>query len=281
MADSTFIKRVKLKNYRSIASCDVKLGPLNFLVGPNGSGKSNFLDALRFVGDSLKTTFVDAIQRRGGLWALQWHKTSPPPRPHIAIELEFAVPSFGEGSYSIVISSHLGNTENLRVRLEGGKEAFFEVQEGTVKAWSISTPPPPAAPDVPYLRHVAGYAEFGAIHSAMLRTEVYNINQEHLRQPTATLPLPILQRDGLNFTDMLSHLERLEAKGGGTRGLILEYLRLVTPSVRNVMTNSALTTRGLVFVNTGGENDAGCLLDAISMSDGTLRIGEPGCALSA
>jgi len=64
MADSTFIKRVRLKNYRSIASCDVQLGPLNFLVGPNGSGKSNFLDALRFVGDSLRSTL--AINEHGG-----------------------------------------------------------------------------------------------------------------------------------------------------------------------------------------------------------------------
>jgi recombinational DNA repair ATPase RecF len=41
--DSTFITRVVLPNYRNIAHCDVRLGPLNFLVGPNGSGKSSFL----------------------------------------------------------------------------------------------------------------------------------------------------------------------------------------------------------------------------------------------
>ena len=45
MSDTTFITRVLLKNYKSIAACDVRLRPLVFLVGPNGSGKSNFLDA--------------------------------------------------------------------------------------------------------------------------------------------------------------------------------------------------------------------------------------------
>ena len=44
MKDSTFITRVALKNYKSIAACDVELRPLMFLVGPNGAGKSNFLD---------------------------------------------------------------------------------------------------------------------------------------------------------------------------------------------------------------------------------------------
>jgi len=39
-----YLTRVKLTNYRSIASCDVRLSALTFLVGPNGAGKSNFLD---------------------------------------------------------------------------------------------------------------------------------------------------------------------------------------------------------------------------------------------
>jgi AAA15 family ATPase/GTPase len=50
-AHPIFLRRVTLKNYRSIAECSVELGALNFLVGPNGSGKSNFLDALKFTSD--------------------------------------------------------------------------------------------------------------------------------------------------------------------------------------------------------------------------------------
>ena len=44
-----FVRRVVLRDYKSIRQCDVMLGPLTLLVGLNGSGKSNFLDALRFV----------------------------------------------------------------------------------------------------------------------------------------------------------------------------------------------------------------------------------------
>ena len=53
MASTAFLHRVRLNNYRSIGACDVRLGQLTFLVGRNGSGKSNFVDALRFVSDSL------------------------------------------------------------------------------------------------------------------------------------------------------------------------------------------------------------------------------------
>jgi hypothetical protein len=45
-AHPSFITRVRLRNYRSIAGCDVELQPLAILVGPS-SGKSNFLDAFR------------------------------------------------------------------------------------------------------------------------------------------------------------------------------------------------------------------------------------------
>ena len=60
-ADRGLVTRVAIRNYKSIAACDVRPGPLSFLVGPNGSGKSNFLDALRFVADALRGSLGDAL----------------------------------------------------------------------------------------------------------------------------------------------------------------------------------------------------------------------------
>ena len=68
MHDDYFsLTRVRLWQYRSIAAADVELGPLVFLVGPNGAGKSNFLDALRLVSESLRTSLADALEVRGGV----------------------------------------------------------------------------------------------------------------------------------------------------------------------------------------------------------------------
>lgn len=39
-ARPVLVTRVRLRNYRSIAGCDVLLEPFTILVGPNGSGKS-------------------------------------------------------------------------------------------------------------------------------------------------------------------------------------------------------------------------------------------------
>ncbi len=60
-----FIRRVTIRNYKSIAASQVSLQPLMFLVGPNGAGKSNFLDALRFVTDSLRTSLDHALREVG------------------------------------------------------------------------------------------------------------------------------------------------------------------------------------------------------------------------
>lgn len=65
-----FIRRVRIRNFRSIADCDVTLGSLTVLVGFNASGKTNFLDALRFVADALVQSPAQAVEDRGGMEAL-------------------------------------------------------------------------------------------------------------------------------------------------------------------------------------------------------------------
>ena len=66
-ADRRLLTRVVLRNYKSIAACDVSPAQLTFLVGPNGSGKSNFLDALRFVADAVRFSLDHALRDRGGI----------------------------------------------------------------------------------------------------------------------------------------------------------------------------------------------------------------------
>jgi predicted ATPase len=61
-----FVTRVRIKNYKSIADCDVSLGPLTVLLGLNASGKSNFVDALSFVADALSSSLQQAAKDRGG-----------------------------------------------------------------------------------------------------------------------------------------------------------------------------------------------------------------------
>src|SRR6185437_15447891 len=60
-----FLRRVRIRGYKSIAFCDVTLEPLTILVGRNASGKSNFLDALAFLRDALDEGVNSALHAHG------------------------------------------------------------------------------------------------------------------------------------------------------------------------------------------------------------------------
>jgi predicted ATPase len=65
-AKALFLRRVRLRNFKSIAYCDVTLEPLTILVGRNGTGKSNFIEALAFLRDCVDTNLNRAIRDHGG-----------------------------------------------------------------------------------------------------------------------------------------------------------------------------------------------------------------------
>ncbi|GII85711.1 chromosome segregation protein SMC [Sphaerisporangium siamense] len=114
-----FLRRVQVTNYKSIASCDVRLAPLTVLLGPNGAGKSNFVDALRFVADALNTTPADAVARRGGLAGVL--RQAPEAADQFSVRLEFVTEAAGEPSsveYGFTIARDPNGRRPLVVRQE-------------------------------------------------------------------------------------------------------------------------------------------------------------------
>src|SRR3990172_10455436 len=98
MSGEPFLRRVRIRNYKSIAGCDVQLGRLTVLVGRNGSGKSNFLDALRFIADGLQTSLDHAIKSRGGVDAVRRKSTGHP--HNFSVEVELKLPDWQVGTYA-------------------------------------------------------------------------------------------------------------------------------------------------------------------------------------
>ncbi|WP_326551783.1 AAA family ATPase [Micromonospora sp. NBC_01813] len=86
-----FVRRVRVRGFRSLAGCDVTLGPLTVLLGFNASGKSNFLDVLRFVADALNGSAAQAVADRGGLGALL-HRGPDGTVESFEIRLDLALP---------------------------------------------------------------------------------------------------------------------------------------------------------------------------------------------
>ncbi len=62
------LKRVEVKNYRSLKELTLNLKQFNVLVGLNATGKSNIMDCLAFISESVSTHDLSSIfdnERRG------------------------------------------------------------------------------------------------------------------------------------------------------------------------------------------------------------------------
>jgi hypothetical protein len=54
------IKQIRIENFRSLVNVTVDLDPLTVLIGRSGTGKSNFVEAIRFLRDSLNVRNMNA-----------------------------------------------------------------------------------------------------------------------------------------------------------------------------------------------------------------------------
>jgi len=61
-----FLKRVRVRNFKSFADADLELGGFNVLIGANASGKSNLVQILRFLRDIGENGLDAAVSMQGG-----------------------------------------------------------------------------------------------------------------------------------------------------------------------------------------------------------------------
>jgi predicted ATPase len=66
------IKRLRVKNYKSLKNLDIEIGKRNLLVGPNMSGKSNLIDCLKFLSHICILGVTQAFLNRGGFQEVAW-----------------------------------------------------------------------------------------------------------------------------------------------------------------------------------------------------------------
>lgn len=265
-----FIKRVVLKNYKSIAACDIELQPLSFLVGPNGSGKSNFIDALRLVTDSLRASLDHALRDRGGIQEVRRRSGGHP--THFGIRLDFDLPTGQSGHYAFRVGARPRGgfevqTEECHLRsFKKRKSAFFTVREGAL-ASSVS-PAPAVAKDRLFLVNASGLPEFRDVYEALSSMGFYNLNPDRIRELQAPDPGDLLLRDGSNLASVL---EQLSLHSKKTKKKIEEYLSKVVPGVYGVDRRPLGPKETLEFRQTVAGAKVPWRFSAANMSDGTLR----------
>lgn len=102
------IKKIAIKNFRSLLDVNVELAPITVLAGRSGTGKSNFVDAMAFLSSAIEhgshpQNLVESIVNFGG-----WDRIRPANLKghefHVGFELHFQVPAFsGDFNYGLAL----------------------------------------------------------------------------------------------------------------------------------------------------------------------------------
>jgi predicted ATPase len=274
-----FISRVSLRNYKSIAECDVRLGPLTVLVGPNGSGKSNFLQALALLGRAVSTTPYEAITELGGLGEIL--RRVPEPAESFSIDVEATVPwgpmreQWVSASYGFEIGAArrrgLRPFEVLRETCElrlGERVWRFGVERGAVHDESLARPAADIEPDRLYLPVASIQTTFGPLLGHLASMRFYSFALDALREPSRPSEGAVLGSRGEHLGDVLGALAVVEPD---LKRRVDAYLNAVVPGIEAIDSYSVGGYVTVAFRTSAGFGDEGTEFGPAVISDGTIR----------
>lgn len=268
--DERLVTRVVLRDFKSIAACDVALAPVTFLVGRNGAGKTNFLNALRLVSDGLRASLDHALGEQLGILAILRRLESGGPAESFGIRLDCSIPDASiRYAFRVGASNENGGFEVQREDCfiksnDSEQEQFYSVREGQVIDSSIVYPPK-SSQDRLYLVTASGREEFRPAYDALSGICSYNIGPIAVQSSTR-FGDPFLRGDGGNVAEVLARIERNFPE---IKRRIEKYMTAIVPGLTAINSISFRDLHFLEFHQT--YLGATTRFLGPSMSAGTLR----------
>src|SRR5438874_3538642 len=119
------IKRIRIQNFRSLVNVTVDLDPLTILIGRSGTGKSNFIEAIRFLRDSLNARQMHANALGGVHRVFHVDHLDKP----LDYNVRFSIAGIGEAfEYSLRVNP--SNGQVLEEYLKLGEKNLFHQAAG-------------------------------------------------------------------------------------------------------------------------------------------------------
>ena len=285
---TTRLTELYARNFRSIEDVTVEFGPLTLLLGRNGTGKSNVLDALAFLSESLHSSLDQAMQKRGGFAAVR-RRTGPNAKTHVTLGVKLSLLS-GSAHYYLKLVGGGGGGSGGHADFEVGEErcevfdaegrssAAFTVIGGEPPSWSEASPPPATVSGRLFLVAASGVAGFQEAYQALSRMRFHNLNPDAMREPQKPDLAERLAEDGGNFASLVNRVAAadplvLERVAEAMRALEVPIADVKHRSLGSVQTVEVGLRPGVPPEELqAAKTKSGMIrLDAISLSDGTLR----------
>ena len=269
------LRRLWLKNFRSIASAKIEMtNPLVF-VGRNGAGKTNIADAFSFVSDAVSFPLTTAFDKRGGIQSVR-HRTPGRGRPtniSVRVDIEDDTNRYIKAVYAFEIKSRKDfgfavGQEKCQLDFADGQNFFFHRSNGSFKC-SDSSLIPNVEPTSLLLPILGGDKRLAPLYDFCRSMRTYFIEPFALRETQDPDSGAILQSDGRNAASVLRSLKKREG-GKYVIEKISEYLAAVVPGLNTVSERRLGKQLTLQFEqDVSGEP---VRYDAYCMSNGTLRV---------
>ena len=289
MSTLPVLTHVILRNFKSVASCDVRLSRLTVLVGLNGAGKSNFIDALRLCRDALRNPLDQAFATRASNLQTISH-WNPGRQPGFGLRLELSLPFVGFARYAFQIGPQtprgfeitdeecaVGDVapEFLTGLTSRKPKQFshFRVRHGIVTEVSGLKPNPTSFDSGVgtgrlYLPTASAAHPFREVYEALVNMEFYSPDPEAMKIDLDTSgPADILDTNGSNVASVF---DRISVEDPERANRITEYMRRIVPGLLAIKPETFKTYKLLNFEQESAIPGVRTLL-ASSMSDGTLR----------
>lgn len=284
MRPAPFVRRIRLRNYKSLALCAAELGPLTLLVGRNGSGKSNFVDSIRFVADALNQSLEQAIKGRGGIDVVRRGSTGHP--HNFAIDLDVQLSREDSATYGFEIASlpsggYRVKHERLSIHYSTQNAvAGYRIVDGTLhlmtssgqgaiggNSESLNQSMPPVLPDRLYLVYAAGFPAIRKVFDGLRSMAFYHFDPTAMKSFQPTDAGEVLRADGSNIASVLA---RMQEFGPDVASRIQGYLSTVVPDITGVSVAQSNGHSALRFAQLVSGSISPWNFPAILMSNGTM-----------
>ncbi|MFH0938365.1 MAG: AAA family ATPase [Planctomycetota bacterium] len=263
------IKRMRIKNFKSLSDVTVNLDDLTVLIGRTGSGKTNFVDALRFIRQYLTTRNTSFVTNMGG-WKRVVSATTKQPKS-LSFEIVFSVQGVeGDFVYKVNLKEFPNNSDEFRLSSESlslGDATLFQSEAG---AW-VKVPKivPLIIPEGELmLATLSGIQEVAIAHVYLTDClGCYDFPSDIL-QKSAQGSGKGLDDTGINYLETFAVIEgNLQALYNWRE--IVEALKVLIPSVKSVETSKPNRKRVAVAHEIG---DRSLVMDLSQESEGFRRF---------
>lgn len=275
------IKRIQIRDFKSIRNADLQFSPVTVLVGRSGSGKSNLIRAIRFLRNYLLNP-AEAVAYEGG-----WHRILPAGEKDatLQIQITFELPmEQGAYQYQLEFAKQVSAGSSLVLKtekLELGDNvlfarAFQQQRAGWVweKAPSLASLPPltnsPMIGQFPSIEKIVfAYAALstgvGFYHfpSSTLESQSIDPRQSFLKA------LPGLADDASNYREVMRAISQDFHNPFARKG-ILAALKAVNPSINSIELDSLTNPAKAIVGHLAGDKVFDLSLE--QESDGLRRF---------